>query len=196
MIPLLPRLLPLLISALLTTVCLAHPLPEIPVDTDFDGKGGCTLRIEIDPRSFEEDPNTAPSLTNADLALLNAAGRDELKKKAAAYIARVVAWNFDPTGAFKPVFNFTFTSHENVELKNPEDVVVLTGTWSGPVPAGASGYSMEATPAGTLSVVIHHTARGEKVERFQVLFPGEKSYVLDLRTYLPRTAAPAPITAP
>lgn len=174
----------------------AHPLPEIPVDTSFDGKGGCSVRIEIDPRSFEDDPNTALSLTNADYALLDAAGKDALKKKAAAYIAKVVTWEFDGSGAFRPEFSFNFTTHGNVELKNPDDVVVLTGSWTGTVPAGATGYGMTATKEGSLAVVIHHVARGMPVERFQVLFPGEKSYVLDLNTFQPRTKAPPVITAP
>lgn len=176
-------------------VCLAHPLPDVPVDTDFDGKGGCTVRVEIDPRCFEPDPNTALSVTNADLAYLDAAKRDELKAKAAAYIAKVVKWNFDGAGAFKPEFVFSFTTHANAALANAEDIVVLTGTWKGQVPDGATGYGLEATPEGQLSVVIHHVAKGKPVERFQVLFPGENSYVLDLGTYSPRTKAPAVITA-
>lgn len=190
-----PRFSALFALTLLALACQAHPLPEIPVDTDFDGKGGCTVRVEIDPRSFEVDPNSAPSLTNADLAFLNAARRDDLKKQAAAYIARMVKWEFDPTGAFEPQFTFEFTTHANAPLKNPEDVVVLTGTWAGKTPAGASGYSMSASKEGVLAVVIHHVARGMPVERFQVLFPGEKSYVLDLGTFLPRTAAPPPVVA-
>jgi len=190
--------LPLLRSLALLSLampCLAHPLPDIPVDTDFDGKGGCTVRIEVDPRCFEPDPNTALSLTNADLALADAAKRQEWKTKAAAYANRNVKWVFDPTGAVQPEFVFEFTTHANVPLQNPDDVVVLTGTCICKVPVGATGYSINATPEGTLSVVIHHAARGVKVERFQVLFPGEKGYVLDLGTFLPRTAAPAPITA-
>lgn len=177
-------------------VCLAHPLPDVPVDTEFDGKGGCTVRVEIDPRCFESDPNTALSVTNADLAYLDAGKREALKAKAAAYIAKVVRWNFDGAGAFAPTFDFTFTTHANVALANPEDVVVLTGTWKGKVPDSATGYALEASPEGQLSVVIHHVANGKPVERFQVLFPGENSYVLDLETYLPRTKAPALITAP
>lgn len=177
-------------------VCLGHPLPDVPVDTDFDGKGGCTVRVEVDPRCFEADPNTALSLTNADLAYLDAAKRDELKAKAAAYVAKVVKWSFDGAGAFKPEFAFTFTTHANVALANADDVVVLTGMWKGKVPDGATGYALEATPEGQLSVVIHHVAKGKPVERFQVLFPGENSYVLDLGTYLPRTKAPALITVP
>ena len=33
------------------------------------------------------------------------------------------------------------------------------------------------------------------MERYQILFPGETSYVLDLKTFTPRTKAPPPITA-
>jgi len=35
---------------------------------------------------------------------------------------------------------------------------------------------------------------GKKLDRFQILFPGESSYVLDLKTFKPRTDAPPPVT--
>jgi hypothetical protein len=84
---------------------------------------------------------------------------------------------------------------ENAPLKHAEDPVMLTGTWKGKIPAGTTGYSIKALQTGTLSVLYHNTALGKKLERYQILFPGETSYVLDLKTFKPRTAAPPPITA-
>lgn len=188
------RLFPLLLL-LATAPALAHPLPEIPVRTDFDGVGGCVIQVEIDPRSFEPDPNVAPSLTKADFDLTPEPRREAMKKQAVEYIHRVVKWQFEPQGAFVPEFTFTFGGQDGKKLEYPEDVVVLRGVWSGKSPAAATGYSYTATKDGQLSVILHHTAKGTPVERFQVLFPGETSYVLDMRTWLPRTAAPAPITA-
>jgi hypothetical protein len=93
------------------------------------------------------------------------------------------------------VFEWTFTTHENAPLKNDDDVVVLTGTASVKIPPAATGFSIEATKAGSLSVILRNVVRGTALERFQVLFPGETSYVLDLKTWEPRTPPPAVIEA-
>jgi hypothetical protein len=174
----------------------AHPLPEVPVKTDFDGAGGCVVTLEVDPRSFEADPNKAPSLTKADFERLSEPQQLALKTKAADYIRRVVKWHFDGAEAMEPEFTFTFTAPEGIALNLPEDVVVLHGVWSGRSPAGAKGYSLISTKEATLSLLIHHSIKGMPLERFAVLFPGETSFVLDLTTWQPRSAAPAAITAP
>ncbi|MDP1588260.1 MAG: hypothetical protein Q8M07_10980 [Prosthecobacter sp.] len=175
--------------------CLAHPLPDVPVRADFAQDGGWTLQVEVDPRCFEEDPNVALSVTNADLALFTAERKEQLKTAARDYVKRVVEIVLDPAAPVNPEFVFGFTTHENAPLKTPEDAVVLTGTWKTKVPAGTTGYSIKALQTGELSVLYHNTALGKKLDRFQILFPGESSYVLDLKTFTPRTAAPPPITA-
>lgn len=180
---------------LLTAVCPAHPLPDVAVRANFEQNGDWMIQVEIDPRSFEPDPNVAPYLTNADLGVTAAEQKEKLKTKAREYIQRVMAVVLDPVVEVKPEFTWEFTGMENAPLKLPEDPVMLTGTWRGKIPAGTTGYSIKALPEGTLSVLYHNTALGQKVERFQILFPGETSYVLDLKTYKPRTKAPPPITA-
>jgi len=174
---------------------LAHPLPDVAVRANFEQNGDWLLQVEIDPRSFEPDPNVAPYLTNADLGVTPPEQKDKLKGKASDYFQRVVAVLLDPAANVKPDFDWQFTAMENAPLKNPEDPVVLTGTWKTNIPAGTTGYSIKALPEGTLSVLYHNTALGKKVERYQILFPGEASYVLDLKTFTPRTKAPPPITA-
>jgi hypothetical protein len=177
------------------TPCFAHPLPEVPVRADFAQDGVWTLQVEVDPRCFEADPNVALSVTNADLALFTTERKEQLKTAARDYVKRVVEIVLDPAAPVNPEFVFEFTTHENAPLKTPEDVVVLTGTWKTKVPAGTTGYSIKALKTGELSVLYHNTALGKKLDRFQILFPGESSYVLDLKTFKPRTAAPPPITA-
>lgn len=180
---------------LLAGPVLAHPLPDVAVRANFEQSGEWTLQVEIDPRSFEPDPNVAPYLTNADLGVTPPEQKEKLTAEAKAYIQRVIKVVLDPVVDVRPEFEWEFTTMENEPLKEPEDPVMLTGTWRGKIPDGTTGYSIEALPEGTLSVLYHNTALGKKVERFQILFPGEKSYVLDLKTYKPRTEAPPPITA-
>lgn len=173
----------------------AHPLPDVPMRASFDEGGGWTLQVEVDPRCFEEDPNIALSVLNSDLATFSDERKSQLKATARDYVKRVIEIVLDPAVPVDPQFEFEFTTHENAPLKAPEDIVVLTGTWKTKIPEGTTGYSIKALPAGTLSVLYHNTALGKKLDRFQILFPGEDSYVLDLTTYKPRTKAPPPITA-
>lgn len=175
--------------------CLAHPLPDVAVRAHFEQNGEWTLQVEIDPRSFQPDPNVAPYLTNADLAVTPAEQQEKLKVMARDYIQRVVEVVLEPAVEVKPEFVWAFTAAENAPLKLPEDPVMLTGTWHSKLPAGTTGYSIKALSAGTLSVLYQNTALGRKVEREQIRFPGETSYVLDLKTFKPRTEAPPPITA-
>ncbi|MBL9182271.1 MAG: hypothetical protein JNN17_09035 [Verrucomicrobiaceae bacterium] len=188
-------LLPVLIWSALCSLAHAHPLPEIPIHASFDGQGGLSLRTEVDPRCFEPDPNVAPSVTKADFALTPAAQQDKWKTQASDYIRQTVRFLLDGAPPLEPVFEWTFTTHENAPLKNDDDVVVLTGTASVKIPPAATGFSIEATKAGSLSVILRNVVRGTALERFQVLFPGETSYVLDFKTWEPRTPPPAVIEA-
>ncbi len=183
----------LLVSA---SLALAHPVPDVPVRADFAQDGTWTLQVEVDPRCFEPDPNVALSVLNSDLATATYTPekREKLKAQARDYIRQVIEIVLDPPVPVNPDFQFEFTTHDNVALKAPEDIVVLTGTWKTRVPEGTTGYSIKALPAGTLSVLFQNTALGKKVDRLQILFPGETSFVLDLKTYKPRTLAPPVIT--
>jgi hypothetical protein len=188
-------LLSMLALLALVCPCLAHPLPDVAVRANFEQNGDWTLQVEIDPRSFQPDPNVAPYLTNADLGVTPAEQQEKLKATAREYVKKAVAVVLDPVAEVKPDLAWEFTAAENAPLKLPEDPVMLTGTWRTKLPAGSTGYSIKALPTGTLSVLYHNTALGKKVERYQILFPGETSYVLDLKTFTPRTKAPPPITA-
>lgn len=179
----------------LAASCLAHPLPDVAVRANFESGGGWMLQVEIDPRSFEPDPNVAPYLTHADLNAATAEFKEKLKTTARDYIRRVMDVVLDPLQKVNPAFDWQFTTMENAPLRLPEDPVMLTGTWKTQIPQGTTGYSIRALPEGTLSVLYHNTALGKKIERFQILFPGETSYVLDLRSFQPRTAAPPLVTA-
>ena len=130
------------------------------------------------------------------LALTPAAQQAQWKTQASEYMRKTVKFLLDGAPPLEPVFEWTFTTHENVPLKNDDDVVVLTGKASLTLPPAATGFSIEATKAGSLSVILRNVVRGTALERFQVLFPSETSYILDFKTWQPRTPPPAIIVAP
>ncbi|CAN5858188.1 hypothetical protein BH11VER1_BH11VER1_24910 [soil metagenome] len=170
----------ILIPFFAVTQAWAHPLPDIPVRAAFEEKGACQIQVEIDPRCFEADPNKALSLWYSELQKLPEAGQLALKTKAQAYLLHAAAFSFEPMGRLVPEFVFEFTTHGGKPLTEPADIVVITGTWRPTIPAGIQGYRLHALPEGTMSVLFLNKLKGQEVERMQVLFPGESSYLLDL----------------
>jgi hypothetical protein len=168
-------LLPVLVFAALCGLAHAHPLPEIPIHASFDGQGGLSLRTEVDPRCFEPDPNVAPSVTKADFALTPAAQQDAVEDAGQRIHAEDRALPPRWGSPLEPVFEWTFTTHENVPLKSDDDVVVLTGTASVKIPArrhrlldrGDEGRQPQRHPAqcgarhgfGALSGALSHLKR-------------------------------------
>jgi len=167
----------------------AHPIPDVPVHAFFEENRACRIQVEVDPRCFEADPNTAPSLLHGQLRKeLSEEQRAGLKAKAKEFLRHTVELFFEPQGRILPEFEFEFTGQEGAPLKNADEVVVLTGSWSTTVPDGMKGYRIRALDGGKLCVLFLNNLRGKAVERVAVLFPGETSYLLD-------PAGPAPVTS-
>lgn len=171
----------------------AHPLPDVPVRTTFGEDGLCTVKVEVDPRCFEADPENEGYLLKIQMEkLLIDADREALKARALNFVGQGIEFFFEPQGSFKPEFKWEFTTLGGAPLVNIDDPVMITGTWSTPIPAGLEGYAIRATKAMKFSVIFANTLRGQPVERTAVLFPGEKSFVLEMdgRTSSAATAPP------
>jgi len=164
----------------LAAVLRAHPIPDIPVRTFFPGDGTARVTVEVDPRCFEDDPATAPSVLKWAQDAMTPGRKKELVQKAEEIVRRCIEFTLEPVGEVKPEFQFSFTGHSGEPLAAPEDVVVLTGEWRTTLPAGMSGWHIRSTEKSKLSVVFQNIIRGTVHERLAVLFPGEKSFTLDL----------------
>lgn len=177
-----PFLRPLLglCAVLLTAQAAAHPIPDVPVRSSFEEGGACRIQVEVDPRCFDLDPEIAPYLLHSVLKTMPEAERAALLAQAGEFMKRSVDFRFEPSGALTPEFKFEFTTHNAQPLTKDEDPVVMTGNWSGTVPTGSKGYQIYARPEGKLSVLFLNHLRGKEVARTNVLFPTEKSFVLDL----------------
>ena len=124
----------------------AHPIPDIPVRGSFTSGGAATISVEVDPRCFDADPNTAASLTFATFRTLPAARQAELRAQAAALVTRSVDFFFEPVGRVQPEFAFEFTGAGRAALAKDDDVVVLTGSWPTTIAAGLTGWKIRAHP--------------------------------------------------
>jgi hypothetical protein len=174
------RRLPGLCLVLLAARAVAHPIPDVPVRSAFEEGGTCRIQVEVDPRCFDLDPEIAPYLLHSVLKTMPEAERAALLAQAGEFMKRSVDFHFEPSGVFTPEFKFEFTTHNAQPLTKDDDPVVMTGNWSGAVPAGSKGYHLYARPEGKLSVLFLNNLRGKEVSRSMVLFPGEKSFILDL----------------
>ena len=158
----------------------AHPIPDVPVRASFQKGGAATIRIDVDPRVFDPDPNTATYLTKAQMEALTAEEKAEMEADAAQFIQATVTLEFPPLGTMAPDWEFRFAGLEGTTPEKAEDSIVLAATWSTNIPAGIEGYRIKANPKGKLSVLFINEVNGQEVERLAVLFPGETSYLLDL----------------
>jgi hypothetical protein len=180
------------------TTLAAHPIPDIPVRGSFDADGSCAIRVEVDPRCFEEDWEMETYLLHIQMTkLMSEADCKALKAKARAFVETGVEFFFDPQGPFKPEFAWEFTTLGGGPLVNIDDPVMVTGTWRTKMAEDAvpKGYSIRATPAIKFAVVFENTLSGKPVERTATLFPGERSFTLDLSgSNATAAAAPPEIT--
>ena len=175
-----PALATFLTTASLLGSGVAHPIPDVPVRAAFEAGGACTIQVEVDLRCFDDEPATAPYLLNEFLPAKPEADRAELRAKAAAFVTRTVEFFFEPQGRIVPEFQFAFTGKEAAPLVKNDDPVMLTGTWRTTIPSGCRGYRIRSAHDHKLSVLFLNQVRGQAVERTQVLFPEESSFLLDL----------------
>jgi len=167
------------VFAIVATVS-GHPTPDIPVRAFFEADGSAQIQIEVDLRLFGENAEEELYMQSWTLKETSDKEKSELIDKAEKYIKKVVEFRFEPLGSFNPEFKFSFTTLGGGPFKKLDDPLVLTGIWETTVPAGIQGYQIKALPEGEFAVSFVNTLKGEKVERFQSLFPGEDSFILDL----------------
>lgn len=158
----------------------AHPIPDVPVQSAFEAGGAGTVRVEIDLRLFEFEPSTAPYFNFEYLPGKPADWKAAQIAGARDFVAKNIEFFFEPLGRIAPDFQWEFTGKGNGPLTKPDDAVVLTGTWRTMVPAGLQGFRIRSMPGNRWSVLFLNQIRGQQLERTQVLFPGEKSFLLDL----------------
>lgn len=169
-----------LLASALPLPTFAHPVPDVPVRSFFEADGSSRIEVEIDTRCFTADPENEPYLVNRVFKQFTEAEKSALVTKAQAFIPKTVALFIEPSGKVDPIFEYTFTSHRGEPLVGDEDPVMVTAIWKSKPDPRPKAYRIEALPEGKLSVLFLNHVNDQAVPRFQVLFPGEKSYRLDI----------------
>ncbi len=164
----------------LAPAAVAHPIPDVPLRSFFEADGSAVIRIELDTRSFSQDPEGEPYLFLEEYLLLSEAERDRLRARAREYAGKVLQLSFEPGGAAQPQWEFDFTTFRSQPLTRADDPVMLTGSWRLKDISSLRGYQARSLPEAELSLLFLNYYQEEILRGIQVLFPGETSRVLDL----------------
>ncbi len=184
MIVRLPRPL-LVLPFLFVGAAEAHPVPDVLVRSYFSSNGEAEIRVEVDPRSFEAHPEEHEYLEKTAVEKVDDATLETMGRTAATFLAGRVKFLLEPLGEVKPEFVWSFAKLGDGPLENPDDPAVLVGSWKTMLPQGLSGFRIQSLAltdpeAIPMNVVFLNHLNGKQIERYAVLFPGEKSFLLDL----------------
>lgn len=179
-----PRAL-LLLPFFLVCVAEGHPVPDVLVRSYFNSSGEAEIRVEVDPRSFEAHPEEHEYLEKSAAESVDKTALETMGQTASSFLAGRVRFLLEPIGEVKPEFAWSFAKLGDGPLENPDDPAVLVGSWKTRMPQGLAGFRIESItltdPAAIpMNVVFLNHLDGKQVERYAVLFPGEKSFLLDL----------------
>lgn len=187
----------LFLSSLAALPAMAHPVPDVLVRSYFSSSGESEIRVEVDPRSFEAHPEEHDYLEKKAAEQVDGKTLAGLGSTADRFLAGRVRFLLEPLGEVKPEFDWSLAKLGDGPLENPDDPAVLVGSWKTTLPKGLSGYRIESLkltdPAAIpMNVVFLNHLDGKQIERYAVLFPGEKSFLLDLTGLATAQAAASP----
>ena len=168
----------LLALLLFSRLAWANPEPDVPVHCHFDKDGSITVRIEIDPRCFTDDPMAERYLMKVDLSYRSKEELEQLKAQAADAIALWVQFLPEPMAELKPVFTFAFTGQNQAALVKADDPVVIVATCTLRLATPLQSLRVKATSEARWSIVVRYDLDGIEQSRFATLFPGEISFAM------------------
>ena len=157
----------------------AHPVPDIPILGSFNSDGNSSIIIEIDPRSFAEDPESIPFITKKAFKDFPDSNKSELLIKAEEMIIDAFDLRFGETSWFLPDFDLNFTEKDAGDLSE-ENIVVIEGRHDTFLESNSTFYQIRAKEEAPYDLIFTNQIDGKPQRRVNVLFPGEKSFKFDL----------------
>ena len=171
----------LLITLFFRFFCSAytHPIPDIPILGSFNSDGNSSIIIEIDPRSFAEDPESIPFITANAFKDFPDSNKTELLLKAQEMIRDAFDLRFGETSWFLPDFDLNFTEKDAGDLSE-DNIVVIQGRHDTFLESNSTFYQIRAKEEAPYDLIFTNQIDGKPQRRVNVLFPGEESFKLDL----------------
>jgi hypothetical protein len=171
----------LLITLFFRFFCSAytHPIPDIPILGSFNSDGNSSIIIEIDPRSFAEDPESIPFITANAFKDFPDSNKTELLLKAQEMIRDAFDLRFGETSWFLPDFDLNFTEKDAGDLSE-DNIVVIKGRHDTFLESNSTFYQIRAKEEAPYDLIFTNQIDGKPQRRVNVLFPGEESFKFDL----------------
>jgi len=171
----------LLITLFFRFFCSAytHPIPDIPILGSFNSDGNSSIIIEIDPRSFAEDPESIPFITANAFKDFPDSNKTELLLKAQEMIRDAFDLRFGETSWFLPDFDLNFTEKNAGDLSE-DNIVVIKGRHYTFLESNSTFYQIRAKEEAPYDLIFTNQIDGKPQRRVNVLFPGEESFKFDL----------------
>ena len=169
-----------LLAILFPIAAIAHPVPHITVRGNFKSDSTATIQVEVDPRCFADDPEHAHYLKKRDLDRKSKAEREAYFTKAKKLIQTTLRFHLEPPDKVHLDFKFRFQEKAKAAPDSEGGIpIILVAQWKTQELAKVNSYQLENLKAGKFSVHFLNKVDGKK-QKLNVLFPGEKSYRLDL----------------
>ncbi len=165
----------LLFSALLK----GHPIPDIPVIGKFNSDGNSSIYIEIDTRSFAEDPEQVPFLTSSTFKQLSDSNKTDLILQAKNLIENALQLRFGNNDWYLPEFKFDFVERNGEDLSE-ENIFVLQGQYDIFLDNNSTFYQIRSQDEAPYDLVFTNQINEKPQRRVNVLFPNEESFKFDL----------------
>ena len=168
-----------LLIPLLSALLNGHPIPDIPVIGKFNSDGNCSIYTEIDTRSFAEDPEQVPFLTNSAFKKLSDSSKTDLILQAKSMIENALQIRFGNDDWYLPEFIFGFVEQDGGDLSE-ENIFVLQGQYDISLDKNSSSYQIRSLEDAPYDLVFTNQINGKPQRRVNVLFPNEESFKFDL----------------
>ena len=161
----------------------AHPIPDIPVIGSFERDGKAIIIVEVDPRCFAEDPEDVPFLQKEAFDKLDKKEKEKLTNQARSLMQKTLQVRFSPEEWVFPEFRFEFLTKEHETIILDGDVILIRGTYERRLSPDVKSYQIKAMDSAGYDIVFKNILAGIPQKRVNVLWPGEKSFVLDLSSF-------------
>jgi len=159
-----------LLIPLLSALLHGHPIPDIPVIGKFNSDGSSSIYIEIDTRSFAEDPEQVPFLTNSAFKQLSDSNKTDLILQANSMIENALQIRFGDNDWYLPEFEFDFVEQDGGDLSE-ENIFVLQGQYDIFLDDNSSFYQIRSKETAVYDLVFINQINGKPQKRVNVLFP-------------------------
>ena len=159
-----------LLIPLLSALLHGHPIPDIPVIGKFNSDGSSSIYIEIDTRSFAEDPEQVPLLTNSAFKQLSDSNKTDLILQANSMIENALQIRFGDNDWYLPEFEFDFVEQDGGDLSE-ENIFVLQGQYDIFLDDNSSFYQIRSKETAVYDLVFVNQINGKPQKRVNVLFP-------------------------